>query len=79
MPRRGAGAASFGEMDPDRAVAEAQYTIDCMYERGQGIPLREAEALFWYRLAARRGHPEAIGSETRLEMKNFFSKTGAGR
>ena len=78
VPRRGAGGVPFEEMDPERAVAEAQHTIGWMYERGQGVPRREAEALFWYRLAAKRGHSKAIGSEVRLEMKHLFSKTGAG-
>ena len=77
-PRRGAGVVPFGEIDSERVVAEAHHTIGGMYERGEGVPRREAEALFWYRLAAKRGYSKAIGSEVRLEMKHLFSETDAG-
>lgn len=32
-----------------------------MYETGEGVPQRAAEAMKWYRKAARQGHLEAQG------------------
>jgi len=46
----------------DRAEAgdaDAQYNLGFMYANGQGVPLDDAEAVRWYRLAADQGHAPA--------------------
>jgi TPR repeat protein len=45
------------EIDALRARAEqghadAQYTLELMYDNGEGVPQDDAEAVRWYRLAA---------------------------
>ena len=39
--------------------AAAQYNLGLMYDKGEGVPLDEAEALQWYLLAAEQGHAKA--------------------
>jgi len=39
----------------EQGNAGAQYNLALMYERGQGVPIDEPEAAFWYRKAADQG------------------------
>lgn len=55
--------------DPERArivegaVAgdmQSQYELGRIYDEGKGIPRNSTEAAYWYRRAARNGHPDAL-------------------
>jgi TPR repeat protein len=37
----------------------AQYDLALMYDKGQGVPQSDADALFWYERAAQQGEPRA--------------------
>jgi len=39
--------------------ADAQYRLGFMYQTGRGVPEDDAEAIWWYRLAADQGHASA--------------------
>jgi len=39
--------------------ARAQYDLGLMYDKGQGVPQSDAEALQWYERAAEQGEPRA--------------------
>ena len=39
--------------------ADAQLKVGKMYARGEGVPVDEAQAVHWYRLAAEQGNPDA--------------------
>src|SRR4029078_7752036 len=39
--------------------ARAQYDLGLMYDKGQGVPQSDAEALQWYQRAAEHGEPRA--------------------
>ena len=39
--------------------ADAQETLGLMYDDGEGVPEDDAEAVRWYRMAARQGHTSA--------------------
>ena len=39
---------------------DAQYALGQRYDRGEGVSADEAEAVTWYRAAARQGHPAAL-------------------
>lgn len=39
---------------------DAQYALAQRYDRGEGVSADEAEAVTWYRAAARQGHPAAL-------------------
>ena len=45
--------------DAEQGHAYAQYVLGTMYEAGEGVPQRAAEAMRWYRKAARQGQAEA--------------------
>ena len=40
-------------------LAWAQYNLGLMYRKGEGVPQSDAEAAYWYRLAATQNFPEA--------------------
>ena len=42
-----------------QGMAAAQTNLGLIYSKGYGIPINEAEAVHWYRLAAEQGHPIA--------------------
>ena len=52
--------------------AEAQYELGYKYRWGQGVPLDDAEAGRWLRLAAEQGHAEA-----QIEMALSYSQDDA--
>jgi TPR repeat protein len=39
--------------------ARAQYDLGLMYDKGQGVPQSDAEAMFWYERAAQQGEARA--------------------
>jgi uncharacterized protein len=39
--------------------ARAQYDLGLMYDKGQGVPQSDAEAMYWYGRAAEQGEPRA--------------------
>lgn len=39
--------------------ARAQYDLGLMYDKGQGVPQSDAEAMRWYERAAEQGEPRA--------------------
>ncbi|EQD66988.1 Sel1 domain protein repeat-containing protein, partial [mine drainage metagenome] len=39
-----------------KGVAEAQFGLGLMYDKGHGVPQNYAEALKWYRRAAQQGY-----------------------
>jgi TPR repeat protein len=43
----------------DQGNARAQFNLGVMYERGQGVPQFDTEAVQWYRLAADEGYAHA--------------------
>lgn len=43
----------------ERGNAAAQYSIGWRYDDGEGVPVDDAEAVKWYRLAAEQGYPAA--------------------
>ena len=43
----------------DQGNARAQFNLGVMYERGQGVPQFDTEAVQWYRKAAEQGHASA--------------------
>jgi TPR repeat protein len=55
--KRGDYAAAMREWRPlaDRGDAQAQYKLAFMFERGRGAPQDQAEAVKWFRKAARQG------------------------
>ena len=40
-------------------MRSAQFNLGLMYDKGEGVPQDDAEAVRWYRLAAEQGHAEA--------------------
>ncbi len=58
--------------------AEAQNNLALRYDFGQGVPEDDAEAVWWYRLAADQGHAEEYisraGTDHGREEKSFESK-----
>ncbi len=43
----------------EQGYAKAQYNLGGMYDKGQGVPQDDAEAVKWYRKAAEQGDAEA--------------------
>ncbi len=43
----------------EQGQARAQVNLGLMYEKGQGVPQDDAEAVKWYRLAAEQGAADA--------------------
>ena len=43
----------------DQGLANAQYNLGVLYEKGQGMPQDYAQAAAWYRKAADQGNPDA--------------------
>ena len=43
----------------EQGHVEAQVRLGFMYERGEGVPQDDGEAVHWYRLAAEQGHAGA--------------------
>ena len=43
----------------EQGVAEAQYNLGVMYDKGLGVPQDYKEAVKWFRLAAEQGNTEA--------------------
>ena len=56
---------------PSRATPNAQYNLGSMYGTGEGVPQDDAEAVRWYRLAAKQGNASA--------QNNLGSMYGTGR
>ena len=42
----------------EQGYADGQYNLGVMYDRGEGVPQDDAEAVRWYRLAAEQGYAE---------------------
>ena len=40
-------------------IPKAQYNLGVSYDHGVGVPQDYAEAVKWYRKAAKQGHPTA--------------------
>ena len=59
--KRGDYATALRELRPlaEQGDAEAQYNLGVMYERGEGVPQNDRQAVFWYRKAAEQGDAEA--------------------
>ena len=43
----------------NRGEPRAQYDLGLMYDKGQGVPQSDSEAMRWYTLAAEQGEPRA--------------------
>ena len=43
----------------DGGDARAQYDLGLMYDKGQGVPQSDVEAMHWYERAAEQGEPRA--------------------
>ena len=43
----------------EQGYVNAQYNLGNMYDRGEGVPENDAEAVKWYRLAAEQGNANA--------------------
>ena len=43
----------------EQGVAEAQYSLGAMYDKGDGVPEDDFKAVKWYRKAAEQGLAEA--------------------
>ena len=43
----------------EQGDAEAQHNLGVMYDKGQGVPQDDKEAVKWYRLAAEQEHADA--------------------
>jgi hypothetical protein len=56
----------------DGGLAEAQYNLGLMYERGRGVPKDERDAAAWYSRAA------AGGQSAALERLGLFYRDGRG-
>ena len=54
-------ATALGEWRPlaEQGVADAQYNLGVMYDKGKGVPENDKTALKWYRLAAKQGLADA--------------------
>lgn len=52
----------------ESGIAEAQYRLGCMYEKGDGVSRDDTEAVKWLKLAAKQGHTKA---QCKLGMKYF--------
>lgn len=71
---RGDYAAAAKSLQPlaDRGNPEAQFSLGRMHSWGHGVKKNKVEAIFWFRMAARQGHPEAqaILAERYIRGKN---------
>ena len=56
-----AAASEFDEMKAlaDKGLAWAQFNLALMYDKGEGVPENDAEAVKWYRKAADQGYVKA--------------------
>src|SRR5579871_4636489 len=54
----------------DEGHVKAQYNLGVAYARGIGVPQNKSEALKWWKLAAKQGHPEARRQANLLRMKS---------
>jgi TPR repeat protein len=43
----------------EQGVAAAQHNLAELYANGEGVPKNDAEAYFWWNLAAAQGHEKA--------------------
>ncbi len=59
--QRGDYATTIRELRPlaEQGVAEAQFLLGVMYDKGQGVPQDYAEAVEWWRKAAEQGYAKA--------------------
>ncbi len=59
--RRGDYATAVRELRPfaEQGVAEAQFLLGVMYDKGLGVPQDYVEAVGWWRKAAEQGHAKA--------------------
>ena len=55
-------AAQLFRLIAEQGNAKAQYNLGLMYDKGQGLPQDDREALKWYRKAAEQGHARAQGN-----------------
>jgi uncharacterized protein len=51
--------------------ADAQFNLAVMYDDGEGVPVNDAEAVKWYRLAAEQGHTKA---QTNLGVMYYYGE-----
>lgn len=56
----------------DSGDANAQFNIAMMYHSGAGVPANEAEAVRWYLLAAKNGHPQAMEYLAAAYLNGWF-------
>ncbi len=55
-------------------LAAAQHNLGVMYDRGEGVPKDNAEAVRWYRLAAEQGADRAQFTDSARMLAIFFWK-----
>ena len=65
--------------DAEAGNAEAQYELGDIYERGEGVPADEQEAMKWYRMAADQGHALAGLNLIRLVMSKAMDGSSQAR
>jgi hypothetical protein len=53
----------------EQGVAAAQHNLAELYANGEGVPKNDAEAYFWWNLAAAQGHEKAKTSRDIVEKK----------
>jgi len=62
-----ASAAKMCRKEAEQGVPLAQYTLGLLYLEGKGVPQDKAEAIKWFRKAAKQGHAEAKEELKKLE------------
>ncbi len=53
----------------EQGIAETQFYLGLMYEKGLGVPQDYAEAVRWYRKAAEQGHAKAQRTLARMHSR----------
>ena len=53
----------------EKGDADAQYRLGVMYFNGEGVPKNDAEAYFWWNLAAAQGNENAKTNRDIVEKK----------
>ena len=59
MPEDDSEAVKWFRKAAEQGIANAQFALGVMYERGEGVPENDSEAVKWYRKAAEQGDASA--------------------
>ncbi len=71
--KRGDYETALRELRPlaNQGNAEAQFNLGVMYDKGEGVPQDDTEAVKWYRKAAEQGYAEAQYSLGLMYVKGW--------